>query len=324
MYGKVTSLAADHEQQNATSKAMAWVIVDETKFLGMIAKIKGLNGDLHSLERHMKQATMQNIYDGINTTTDVEVLKLLQTATAGDYNDVLETVGIRLKELGTLSDSQGRSQEKNTMGRANFREGLDELASRVELINLSVDEKKATAEQGTTGRSAVQTSNKVNTMPARLCYMCEHTVMIDDKQLGSVVQNQDGSETFEYTKIDAKNQAYTPGNGSLFKVIDDLPDLPRLRAKGEGPFGCGFCRFLRRSILESCSNEQRVRQQLEIELDYVVKGSSTPGPFALKASLSPESILYPPKLIFPLVTDGKNIRLSPLSYFSDISPRISS
>jgi hypothetical protein len=316
VYGNAISLAADHDQQTAADKATKWVIVDKKKFLRMIAEIKGLNDNLHSLKWHLKQHTMREIYDDINETRDVKVLKFLQAATTGGYEEVSEKVSMRLKELGTPSDSHGENQEaRNTTGRAKFGEELDELTSRVEFTDLSVDEKKATAEQGTAGGSNLRTSDKVDTMPARLCHICESTVMIDDGQLGSVVRNQDGSEKFEYTKIDTKNAVSRPG--SRFKVIDDLPDLPRLRAKGDGPFGCGFCRFLRRSILENCSNEQKVRQRLEIQLGYVFKGSSTPGPFALEAVLSPESVLYPPKLMFPLVANGRN--LSPLSPFSAYS-----
>jgi hypothetical protein len=307
-YSKVFSLAAGHVQQTATGKVTKWVIVDNKKFLSMIATIKGLNNELYGLNRHMEQSTMQNIYDNINETRDVDVLKLLQAATAGDYENVLEKVTVKLKELGTISDSQGRHQdERNTTGGAKLGEQIDELASRAELIDLSVNEKKAIVEQGTIGGSTQRISGKVDTMLARLCYTCEKNVMIDDGWLGSVVQNQDGSEKFEYKKIDDKNPAYKPGPGR--KLIDDLPDLPRLRARGDGTFGCSFCRFLRRSILKNFPNEQKVRQRLEIELVYVFQGSSTLGPFALKATLSPKSILYPPQLMFPLVTNGKNRRL---------------
>src|SRR3569833_1391475 len=262
------------------------MIVDKRKFLNMITLNRVLIDDLHKVEEYLHRVTQEYIYDGISTATDIEVLKLLRAVTLGDYEDISQSANTRLEEL-------------------------EKLAVRTQVLGLSTEDNKTNADLLAASESAPQTSVKANEARGRLCYNCERTVMIDERQQGRITRNQEGNQKNEYTKIDTRNQQYTPDGG--IKIMDDLPDLPRLRAKGDGPFGCGFCRFLRRSILQNYSDEKRERNRVEIQLSYAFDGPSTRGPFAFQAVLSPRSESYPPKLVFPVVANGKRKLSSPLS-----------
>ena len=145
-------------------------------------------------------------------------------------------------------------------------------------------------------------------MPARLCKPCNRALELNDVYLGEVALNENGSEKLQYTDQPRNSNRLAQGG---YLVEDTLPDLPLLRASGDGPSGCEFCRFLRRCILEHYSNKRQAKHSLGIRLEYIL-GPATdhrfdPGPFGLLVRLKPpDAGLLPPMLLFPLEAEGEN------------------
>ncbi|GAD97274.1 predicted protein [Paecilomyces variotii No. 5] len=93
------------ERQKTTqiARKTMWAIKDKQKFQTMITEIKGFNDNLESLFRGSRARIAKVMREDVESSVNMEELRLLQDATAEDHEDISDCASARLETIGAAS-----------------------------------------------------------------------------------------------------------------------------------------------------------------------------------------------------------------------------
>jgi hypothetical protein len=102
-YNTLLRLAKERQRSMNLARKTLWAVHDKRKFQSMVAEIKGFNENLETLFPDVKIKAAEAMRQDIGRSDQIQYLRLLQEATAGE--DISESASVRLETLGaTVTD----------------------------------------------------------------------------------------------------------------------------------------------------------------------------------------------------------------------------
>ena len=102
-YKTLQNSANDYQQNASLKRKTMWAINDKSKFLKLIAEIKGFNDSLASLFPDVVSKTADTLRNDIQESEEIRSLVILQEASADDHLDISDSASDRLERLGATA-----------------------------------------------------------------------------------------------------------------------------------------------------------------------------------------------------------------------------
>ncbi|KXN81750.1 Small glutamine-rich tetratricopeptide repeat-containing protein 2 [Leucoagaricus sp. SymC.cos] len=101
-YENLRRAALERQRNTPVIRKSKWAVHDRSKFMALVAEVRGFNDSLESLFPDVKLRMMEAMRRDIDEAVQVRDLQLLQEATAGEegLEDISERASVRLEALG--------------------------------------------------------------------------------------------------------------------------------------------------------------------------------------------------------------------------------
>lgn len=102
-YTSLQKSAMVYQQKTPLKLKARWAIGDRTKFLDLVAEIRGFNDSLVSLFPDITSKTAERLREDIDASDEVDSLQLLEQASVDGHEEIWESASMRLSNLGATA-----------------------------------------------------------------------------------------------------------------------------------------------------------------------------------------------------------------------------
>lgn len=105
-YQTLRRVARDRQRTTPLARKTLWAIHDRKKFLQLVEEIHGFNDSLENLFPDVKARATEIIIEEIDSSAQVDELRLLQEATSEGHEVISESASVRLEALGATASAR--------------------------------------------------------------------------------------------------------------------------------------------------------------------------------------------------------------------------
>ncbi|KAK4167913.1 small glutamine-rich tetratricopeptide repeat-containing protein 2 [Cladorrhinum sp. PSN259] len=253
-YENMKRIAGDRQRDTSIGRKTVWAIRDKSKFMALVAELRGFNDSLESLFPDAQAKAVAAMRNDIEAAEAVRELQLLQEATVGENNVVSECASMRLEALGVtvsartelLTATKSVTDSEATAERAALVEAEEEADRESE----AADEETEGMDQGQVGQKAKKQQPREMTEVEKRLHHLE--VFVEKKSKGALSTYLIGPTSglarvsahvyWDGEKEDAtfgplpwieRDKGYVPITHAAFEMFKKRKYYPKNRRRGE-------------------------------------------------------------------------------------------